>query len=148
MKKFINLREAIEADSAILLEWRNDKTARKNSFSSDRITEKEHQRYMAKLQASSSLRQFIFEYNGMPVGAIREQLLEEMKFKLSYQISPLYGGKKLGQIMMSLYLIDRSGSFICEVKEGNISSIKMIEKLGFIKFKTENKVNSYNLQQP
>ena len=56
-----------------------------------------------------------------------------------------YRGKKIGQIMISLYLIGRKGSFLCEVKEENFSSIKMIENLDFKLFKTENRVNFYKL---
>ena len=69
------------------------------------------------------------------------------EFELSYTISPMYRGKKIGQIMMSLYLIERKGSFLCEVKEENVPSIKMIEKLGFKFFKNENGVNFYKLNQ-
>ena len=49
--------------------------------------------------------------------------------------------------MMSLYLVERKGVFLCEVKEENIPSIKMIEKLGFKFFKTEKGVNFYKLNQ-
>ena len=69
------------------------------------------------------------------------------EFELSYTISPLYRGKGIGQIMMSLYLIEQKGTFLCEVKEVNIPSIKMIEKWGFKIFKTENGVNFYKLSQ-
>ena len=91
---------------------------------------------------------FILEYNEIPVGTIREDKLERGgEFELSYTISPMYRGKKIGQIMISLYLIERKGTFLCEVKEENIPSIKMIEKLGFKLFKTENRVNFYELKQ-
>ena len=59
----------------------------------------------------------------------------------------MYRGKKIGQIMMSLYLIERKGSFLCEVKEENVPSIKMIEKLGFKLFKSVKRVKSYKLNQ-
>jgi hypothetical protein len=49
--------------------------------------------------------------------------------------------------MMSLYLIEQKGTFLCEVKEVNIPSIKMIEKWGFKIFKAENGVNFYKLSQ-
>ena len=71
--------------------------------------------------------------------------MENDELELSYTISPMYRGKKIGQIMMSLYLIDTEGSFLCKVKEENISSIKMIEKLGFKLFNKEKRVNFYKL---
>ena len=91
--------------------------------------------------------QFILEYNEIPVGTIREDKLGKDEFELSYTISPVYRGKKIGQIMMSLYLIERGGSFLCKVKEENVPSVKMIEKLGFKFFKNENGVNLYKLNQ-
>ena len=74
-------------------------------------------------------------------------MLEKDELELSYTISPMYRGKKIGQIMMSLYLIERKGSFLCEVNEENVPSIKMIEKLGFKLFNTEKRVNFYKLNQ-
>jgi ribosomal protein S18 acetylase RimI-like enzyme len=73
--------------------------------------------------------------------------LEKDELELSYTISPMYRGKKIGQIMMSLYLMERKGSFLCEVKEDNAPSIKMIEQLGFKLFNTEKRVNFYKLNQ-
>ena len=87
----------------------------------------------------------ILEYNDIPVGTIREDRLDKEEFELSYTIGPIYRGRNFGQIMMSLYLIDRKASFICEVMEGNISSRKMIEKLGFKLYKVEKKVNFFRL---
>ena len=147
MEKFITLRPVSQSDSATLMGWRNDKTARKNSLNPNLITEAEHQKYITNLLISKRVKQFIFEYNGLPAGTIKEQTLGELNFRLSYQISPLYGGRKLGQIMMSLYLIDRRGSFLCEIKDDNAPSMKMVERLGFKLFKTENRLNFYNLKQ-
>jgi len=98
-----------------------------------------------KALINSNRHLFILEYNEIPVGTIREDRVDKDEFELSYVISPKYRGKKIGQIMISLYLIGRKGSFLCEVKEENFSSIKMIENLDFKLFKTENRVNFYKL---
>ena len=89
----------------------------------------------------------ILEYNDIPVGTIREDRLDKEEFELSYTIGPIYRGRNFGQIMMSLYLIERKGTFLCEVKEDNAPSIKMIEQLGFKLFNTEKRVNFYKLNQ-
>ena len=90
---------------------------------------------------------FILEYNEIPVGTIREDRLDKNEFELSYTINPMYRGKKIGQIMISLYLIERKGSFLCQVKEDNFPSVRMIENWGFKLFKAENRVNFYKLNQ-
>ena len=147
MKKSFNLREVTKSDWKVLLEWRNDKITRYNSFNSDLVSVSEHKEYIKNTITKPNRKLFILEYNKTPVGTIREDRLDNDELKLSYTISPMYRGKKIGQIMMSLYLIERKGSFLCEVKEENVFSIKMIEKLGFELFNTEKKVNFYKLNQ-
>ena len=148
MRKSLNLREVTKSDWKVLLEWRNDKITRQNSFNSDLVSVSEHKEYIKNTIANPNRTLFILEYNEIPVGTIREDRLGgEDEFELSYTISPMYRGKKIGQIMMSLYLIERKGSFLCEVKEENVPSIKMIEKLGFKLFNVEKRVNFYKLNQ-
>ena len=147
MRKSFNLREVIKSDWKVLLEWRNDKITRYNSFNSDLVSVSDHKEYIKNTIANPNRKLFILEYNDTPVGTIREDSLEKGEFELSYTISPMCRGKKIGQIMMSLYLIERKGSFLCEVKEENSPSIKMIEKLGFKLFNTEKKINFYKLNQ-
>ena len=148
MRKYFNLREITKSDWKVLLEWRNDKITRQNSFNSELVSINEHKEYINHAITNPNRKLFILEYNEIPVGTIREDKLEKGgEFELSYTISPLYRGKRIGQIIMSLYLIERKGTFLCEVKEENIPSIKMIEKWGFKIFKTENGVNFYKLSQ-
>ena len=148
MGKSFNLREVTKDDWKILLEWRNDKITRVNFFNSKLISQSEHKTYINDAISNPNRTQFIFEFNKIPVGTIREDRLQKNEFELSYTISPMYRGKKIGEIMMALYLLDRKGTFYCEVKEENIPSIKMIEKLGFIMHKSEKKVNIYRLNKP
>ena len=147
MRKSFNLREVTKSDWKVLLEWRNDKITRQNSFNPDLVSVSEHKEYIKNTITNPNRALFILEYNEIPVGTIREDRLVKDELELSYTISPMYRGKKIGQIMMSLYLIERSGSFLCEVKEENVPSIKMIERLGFKFFKKENEVNFYKLNQ-
>ena len=107
----------------------------------------EHKEFIKNTITNTNRTQFILEYNEIPVGSIREDKLGKDEFELSYTISPMYRGKKIGQIMMSLYLIELKGSFLCEVTEENVPSIKMIEKLGFKFIKNEKGVNFYKLNQ-
>ena len=147
MRKFFNLREITEADWEVLLKWRNDKITHQSSFNSDLVSVSEHKEFIKNTINNPNRRQFLLEYNEIPVGTIREGRLGKDEFELSYTISPIHRGKKIGQIMMSLYLIERKGSFLCEVKEDNTHSINMIEKLGFKFFKTKKGINFYKLNQ-
>ncbi len=147
MRKSLILRDITVNDWKDLLEWRNDETTRMNSFNSELISVSEHKEFINNTIKNPNRKQFILEYNEIPVGTIREDRLEKDELELSYTINPNYRGMKIGQVMMSIYLIERNGSFLCEVKEENIPSIKMIEKLGFKLFKTNKGVNYYKLNQ-
>ena len=147
MRKFFNLREVKKSDWKVLLDWRNDKITLQNFFSFDLVSVSDHKEYIKNMITNPNRKLFILEYNEILVGTIREDRLDKDEFELSYTIGPTYRGKKIGQILMSLYLIERKGSFLAKVKEENIPSIKMIEKLGFKLFNTEKKVNYYKLNQ-
>lgn len=134
MDKFLKLRKVSMNDLRVLLEWKNDKITRENSLNTNLVSANEHKDYLEKIIASQDINQFILEFNETPIGTIRE-IYNSNTFNISYTVSPKYRGKKIGQIMMSLYLLERKGVFECEVKPKNISSIKMIEKLGFINIK-------------
>ena len=45
MRKSFNLREVTKSDWKVLLEWRNDKITRQNSFNSDLVSVSEHKKY-------------------------------------------------------------------------------------------------------
>ena len=147
MSKSFNLREVKKNDWNVLLEWRNDKITRQNSFNPNLITVNEHKKYIKNTITSPNRNIFILEYNEIPVGTIREDRLESDVLELSYTISPKYRGKKIGQVMMSMYLSGRKGSFLCRVNEENTPSIKMIEKLSFKFFYEEKGINFYKLNQ-
>ena len=147
MEKFFKLRGVIVSDWDFLLEWRNDNITRQNSFNSEIISINAHKEYINNILINSDRNLYILEYNEIPVGTLREDRIEKDIFELSYTISPMYRGKKIGQIMMSLYLIEKKGSYLCRVNEENLPSIKMIKKLGFKLFKTENRINFYKINQ-
>ncbi len=147
MEKIFKLRGVIVSDWDFLLEWRNDNITRQNSFNSEVISTNAHKEYINNILINSDRNLYILEYNEIPVGTLREDRIEKEIFELSYTISPMYRGKKIGQIMMSLYLIEKKGSYLCRVNEKNLPSIKMIKKLGFKLFKTENRINFYKINQ-
>ena len=147
MEKIFKLRGVIVSDWDFLLEWRNDNITRQNSFNSEVISTNAHKEYINNILINSDRNLYILEYNEIPVGTLREDRIEKEIFELSYTVSPMYRGKKIGQIMMSLYLIEKKGSYLCRVNEENLPSIKMIKKLGFKLFKTENRINFYKINQ-
>ena len=72
MRKSFNLREVTKSDWKVLLEWRNDKITRQNSFNSDLVSVSEHKEYIKNTITNPNRALFILEYNEIPVGTIRE----------------------------------------------------------------------------
>jgi RimJ/RimL family protein N-acetyltransferase len=145
MLESLSLRKVKSDDWKVLLEWRNDEITRKNSFNSAPISVNEHKEYLLKAISSPIKIQYIMEYEGIPVGTIREEKLISGKIELSYTIGSKFRGMKMGQMMMSLYLESRTGIFLCRVAVDNLPSIKMIEKLGYKFYKKNNGINFYEL---
>ena len=140
-----NLRPITFEDWRVLLEWRNHPQIRENSHNSNIIKEENHKSYIKNLLNNKIKKQFIFEVNNSLVGTIREDILDKNTYELSYIISPKFQGKKLGNLIMGMYLYEKKGTFICEIKPNNIPSIKMVEKNGFTFFKEKNNINYYKL---
>ena len=145
MKKIIKLRPLKKSDSDFLLSWRNHISTRKNSFNSKKVSKSEHFHYLSDVLKSSNKNLFILILNKNPVGTIREFNFEPNKYELSYTINPEYQGQKLGQLMMSVYLLNKEGSFYCKIKKNNKASIAMIKKVGFKYFKRKNAIYFYKL---
>tara|TARA_B100000795_G_scaffold244240_1_gene208662 strand:+ start:49 stop:903 length:855 start_codon:yes stop_codon:yes gene_type:complete len=147
LRKLFKLRSVNLSDSDTLLSWRNDEVTRSNSFNSEINSLKIHKEYLKNAMSSLTRKIFILEYSGVRVGTIREDKVKEGGLKLSYTVDPIYRGKRFGQMMLSLYLKDRKGLFICAVKDSNAPSIKMIAKMNFKLFNSEEGVNFYKLYQ-
>ena len=70
MRKSFNLREVTKSDWKVLLEWRNDKITRQNSFNSDLVSVSEHKEYIKNAINNPDRTIFILEYNEISVGRI------------------------------------------------------------------------------
>ena len=118
-------------DWEVLLNWRNEPHVRRNSHNSEIIAEKHHKPYIKSLIESKVKNQYIFSVNDKAVGTIRQDTLNEESYELSYIISPEEQGKKLGELMIRLFLYEKKGEFLCEIKKDNTASIKAAERSGF-----------------
>ena len=125
----MRLRKAIFKDWKILLGWRNDPLTRKNSFTQEIIKEENHKKWFRKNLIDKKSNLFILETEANePVGTIKSDKTDNNSYLLSWNISPLHRKKGYGNLILNLFLQDKIGTFIAEIKPGNIASIKMVEK--------------------
>jgi len=125
------LRSVNFDDWSLLLEWRNDPVTRENSINPEIVEEESHKTWLLNSLKNSNREIYILEDNSIPVGTIRSDKNNDNKYFLSWTISPEHRGKGYGAKMLELFLQNRSGEYLAEIYEYNISSIKMVEKLNF-----------------
>jgi RimJ/RimL family protein N-acetyltransferase len=127
----MQLRKAIFDDWKILLDWRNDSTTRENSFDQEEISEQTHKSWFTNSLSNKQRSIYILEDNSTPVGSIRSDDMLNGKYLLSWSIAPNQRGNGYGTKILELFLKDKTGNFIAEIKPENIASIKMVQKNGF-----------------
>lgn len=128
----MKLRRAIFEDWEFLLSLRNDPIAKLNSFNQTPITKDSHREWLKSSLMNTNREILIMENsNNSPVGTIRCDTNNEGQQTLSWNIDPDYRGQGLGNLMLSLFLQDKKGIFIAEIKKENIGSIKIAERNGF-----------------
>ena len=129
----MQLRKATHDDWKILLDWRNDPTTKENSFNQDKISLKTHRLWFNNSLLNPQRNIYILEDNLTPVGSIRSDNILHNQYLLSWSIAPNQRGKGYGNKILEIYLQDKTGKFIAEIKPENIASIKMVQKNGFAK---------------
>lgn len=146
-KNSLNLvpRLAEKADARLYWNWVNEKEVRKNAFNDSFIEWGEHIKWFNQSLASSSTTLLIFEKKRVPIGQVRFNN-KGVKYWIDYSISKSFRGLGFAVPMMISaigYLnIIKPALLIAEVKKSNNASIKVFEKMDFIKNETvKNKDN-------
>jgi len=129
----MRLRKATFNDWKILLDWRNDPITRENSFETEEVSEQIHKLWFNDSLLNPNRSIYILEDNFTSVGSIRSDLHWNNQSVLSWSIAPDQRGKGYGTKILEIYLQNKKGKFIAEIKPRNIASIKMVEKNGFTK---------------
>jgi len=123
-------------DSADILDWRNDLDTRKMSLNPNFISHDEHSEWFAKMLADCSHIGWIGECNGEKIGVVFVRI--EFKIaKVSINLNPEYRGRRFSATLLNraiektLKLFPEIVYFIAEIKNSNISSIKIFSKNRF-----------------
>lgn len=127
----MKLRKSNFEDWKILLEWRNDPISRNNSFAQNEISESDHVNWYRESLFNEKREFYILEENSIPIGVIRSDKYNNDEFILSWSIGPKFRGKGYGNKILELFLSNKKGTFIAEIKSDNLPSIQMAEKNGF-----------------
>ena len=133
----LRVRHATLKDETLLLEWRNDQTARRNAFSPDPIPAESHRIWFRdRLRNLDGCRLYIVETtDGVALGQVRFER-EDQSWEVHYALAPVFRGRGLGRRLLETSLLKlraelRGALIFGQVKEDNHLSRNVFESLGF-----------------
>ena len=146
------LRKACKSDLILIFNWANEKSVIKNSINRvGKLNINDHENWYKKYQGSKLNFIYIFSKNKKDIGLVRLDLVKNFYF-ISYLIDKKFRNKGLGYIMLKKFVNlfhkkKKIKNFYAKVKNKNISSIKIFEKLGFKRYYISNikRISYYKL---
>jgi UDP-2,4-diacetamido-2,4,6-trideoxy-beta-L-altropyranose hydrolase len=131
----LTVRKALECDSELFWYWVNDPDVRKSAFHSEPIPWETHQRWFAGKIHDHEASIYVVESENGPVGQVRFEGQGEhyiVDYSVVRQFRGLGLSKKMLSVALQAFQEERvSGKIIAEVKNENIPSNKVFERLGF-----------------
>lgn len=131
------LRRLEASDLSMVLEWRNNEAVRKNMYTDHLISDDEHLSWFKKTSSDNSIRHFIFESQGKPLGFVSFSQIDKTNKRAHWAF---YSGdltkKGLGSRMEFLALMYafeelELNKLCCEVLSFNQSVVNFHQKFGF-----------------
>ena len=133
----LRARLATVDDEALLLEWANDATTRRNAFSQEQISVENHRAWFHnRLRDLQNCRIYIVETAaGVPVGQARFDR-DDASLAVDYALAPQFRGRGLGKPVLEAALgelkaAEPGAALVAHVKSGNVPSRRVFESLGF-----------------
>ena len=150
----LNIRFVTKEDEPLLLDWANDPLVRKNAFNIEMISASVHRQWFySRLNDKKNCKFYIAENEeGVPVGQVRLDKKFD-KWYINFSLANFFRGKKIGSVLLETvfdkFKDKEKIEFIAVVKQGNVASCRVFEKIGFIRTQTDiNKiVFFYNMKK-
>lgn len=130
------LRKATIADMDLLFEWANDPLVRQNSFTTEKITYEEHQRWFWKALECENFQQYIYMYENKAVGQVRVEIHKDTA-EIGYSICQERRRQGHGKLILKLICeqVKCDFPFVCKlvgkVKTNNPASGNAFVNAGF-----------------
>jgi UDP-2,4-diacetamido-2,4,6-trideoxy-beta-L-altropyranose hydrolase len=129
----------LESDALLYWHWVNEKKVRENAFNQEFIDWKEHKKWFDRNLNNPNVIFLLIKSDCGPVGQVRFDRTG-LNYTISYSLAKQFRGFSLGKVLLkkAIDYLKKDLSFtfftlIAEVKDGNISSKKIFEDLGFKK---------------
>lgn len=128
-------RKATVADCRLYWHWANDPEVRRSAFNSEPISWEKHQEWFTAKVSDPNTILLIFESRFGPVAQVRLDG-DAKQMTISYSVARQYRGTGIGKKIISEVISARppfTNMFMAQVKKGNIASVNIFEKLGFLR---------------
>jgi len=136
------LRPVWNMDCKLLFEWAIDEDTRKNSLKPEPIRWEDHVVWFYKKLNNPFCKMFILEEDDQPIGQIRYDKVDK-HWQVDFYIDKTFRGLGFGKKIVELSRAKIPGPILAIVKQENVSSCKVFEKLGFVRKKVENGLMHY-----
>ena len=136
MENKIELIKATINDSKLLYEWATDQEVRKASFNTDDFSYESHCEWLKNQLNRKDCDIFLCRINNNLVGQTR-LYYENNQALINYSIANQYRGKGYATLMIKEVInyvfsnYPKINTFVAEVKDDNLPSIKVFKKLEF-----------------
>lgn len=146
--QFVEVEIATEEHGQLYFDWANDPLVRESAFCSDPIEFNSHIKWFLKKVSSEDSHLVIGFINGKPFGQVRFDVENKIAL-IGYSIAAEYRGAGLGTalIIKAINFVKREYNllkFKAEVKEENVSSWKVFERIGFDKIEPQKNAEADN----
>jgi spore coat polysaccharide biosynthesis predicted glycosyltransferase SpsG/ribosomal protein S18 acetylase RimI-like enzyme len=127
----VAVRPATQADSALLLLWRNDFETRARSRSTTPVAPAEHEAWLARVLNDPHRRLLIAERDGHPVGTVRFDRGDD-HWEVSITVAPEVRGLRLAvPILLAAERSLRNVTIRAHVRRDNVASQALFRRAGY-----------------
>ena len=132
----LKIRKAISEDVLTYYVWASDEEVRKQSKNQNEIELSSHRRWFSEKLNSLNSQLFVLEASGLPVGQVRLDKVDN-EVQIDYSLDLIVRSRGWASVMLGkvLSLYRGKGELVYQaiVKETNLNSLAVFEKLGFTK---------------
>lgn len=144
----IKCRLANADDADLLFSWVNDEDVRNNSFSTAKISYREHIDWFSKTLGDDSIEIYIYYFDNEPIGQVRLKY-SGSDVLINYSVSKKYRGQGFGKLMICdiekviTLKHPQTENIIAKVKFENIASQKIFEDNNYCQFNEQSDCITY-----
>lgn len=132
----IELRLATMSDAEQLLQWRNDPETIAASITDGQVELDDHMQWLQRVLKDENRKLYIVQCKGRDVGTVRADY-EDGTYALSWTVAPDHRGQGYGFYAVKTLIEGLDHPYTACVKNDNLASQKIAERLGMVVYKEE-----------